>query len=108
MCDLGNRDSAASLLALLVLTCRQSQRASSHAEEMLRTRVFELQSHIEDGDDLTLALAHVYVAIHADNLVDLRCNAILFGRDGSELSLEIVFGPRRDVLVDPVPVVGVV
>jgi hypothetical protein len=108
VCDLGNRDSAAGLFAIFVLACRLSQPAEQSRDEGVLTRVFELDFDIEQGDDLALALAHIDVSIHAGDLVDLRGNTILLGRDMWQLLVEVLARPARHVLVHPMPVVRVV
>ena len=108
VCNLGNRNSAAGLLAIFVLACRLSQPAEQSRHEGVLTRVFKLDLDIKQCDNLALALAHIDVSVHARDLVDLRSNAILLGRDLWELLVEVLACPARHVFVDPVPVVRVV
>lgn len=73
-----------------------------------RTFVFKLHLDIKYCDDLALALAHIHVAIHAHEAVNLRADAILFGRDLEQVLGEVVLRPWADILVHPVPVIWVV
>ena len=65
-----------------------------------QTRVLELDLDVKDGDDLSLALRDVDVALHAEELGHLDRNAVLLGGDGGDLLGEVGLRPVAGILVD--------
>lgn len=74
----------------------------------MHTGILSNELHIKDGNNFALSLVDIDVSIHADELVQLSGNSILFGPDLFYPCLEEFFGPPRDILIDPMPVIWVV
>jgi hypothetical protein len=72
------------------------------------TRVFKDELHVINCNDLSLSLTHVNIAIHADDLADLRVDIAVLDRELSQVFDEPGLSPLAGILTDPVPVVGVV
>lgn len=75
---------------------------------MSLTSVLQDELDVENGDDFALSLTDVHIAIHTLDLADLRLDIAILDLKLGEVVIEPLPGPRRDVLVHPVPVVGVV
>lgn len=73
-----------------------------------RTRELETNFNVEQGDDLPLSLGDINIAFNAQDLVNFSRHIALASREDCELVVEVFLGPFTSVLVDPVPVVGVV
>jgi hypothetical protein len=71
------------------------------------TRVLNDELDIKDGDYFALALTDIDVSIHANQLVHLSGNAILFGLEILDAVLEVLLSPGRSILVDPMPIIRV-
>lgn len=73
-----------------------------------RTRELETNFNVEQGDDFSLSLGDINIAFNAQDLVNFSRHIALASREDCKLVVEVFLGPFTSVLVDPVPVVGVV
>jgi hypothetical protein len=62
---------------------------------------------VKDGNDFALPLVDIDISIHANQLVQLSGDPIFLGLDLLYASLKEFFCPSGNILVDPVPIVGV-
>lgn len=73
-----------------------------------RTRKLEAEFNVKQGDDLSLPLGNINITLHAQDFINLSGHIALVGREDSKLVVKVFLGPFTSILVDPVPVVGIV
>lgn len=73
-----------------------------------RACVLQDELHVKDGDDLALSLRHVNVSVTTDNLANLGLGLAVGSLNLGQVFIEPLLCPGGHVLVDPVPVVGIV
>ena len=74
----------------------------------LPTCILQYELDIKDGNNLALTLAHIHITIHALNLAYPGLDITVLRLELGQVVLKPLPCPRRDILVHPVPVVGVV
>lgn len=72
------------------------------------TRKLEAEFNVKQGDDLSLPLGNVNIPLHTQDFINPSGYIVLVGREDSKLVVEVFLGPFTSILVNPVPVVGIV
>jgi len=71
-------------------------------------RVLKDQFDIKYCYHFALALIHINISVHANQLVQLSGDPIFLGFNILDMILQVLLGPGRGVLIDPVPIVRIV